>query len=475
MFFKKLFSDSLIYAIGPQIPKIASIFVLPIITKYLTPIDYGIAGIIVAYTGLLSALGDLGFSVIMVNTFYKYPLKWPIFWRQFHFYLSIWSIFYGLLQASILYLIIPADARENTWNIIACLVIPVMFFNVTTLMAARYYQFARKPLFMAIVSAGVGILSIFLNLYTIAYLKLAYMGWYITMFISSFVTFACYFYPVYFKHKLVPIFRFRKRFLYRNLKISLPVIPHNYSVYLLNSSDRLVMERTKVGTGDIGEYSLAYTFGSYMDFLGSAIGMAVGPFYAKLYSYKTEEGDRAVKFITHWLQISFIVGSFIVALWCKEMLDYLISNDELKLVYPLSIIIIMGFAYRPYYWSAINRLQYYEKTTELWKISFVAGILNVVLNILFIPIFGIIAAAITTLFSLLYIGFSGHFMKAYKKIETQKYYPITFILIILLSTLVVYLLKDVPIPQKGGITLVLFISYMLYIFRIKDGFSKIPL
>ena len=474
MFLKKLFSDSLIYAVGPQIPKIASIFVLPIITRYLTPTDYGIAGVVSAYAGLLSALGDLGFSIVMVNAFYNYPKKWPIYWRQFHFYLSVWSIIYGFLLTAVLYFIVPQEARKNTWNIIACLVIPVMFFNTTITMASRYYQFARKPLFIAIVSAGVGSLSIFLYLYTIAYLKMAYMGWYITMFICSFITFFCYFYPVYFKYKLIPIFQFRKRFLYHHLKISLPVIPHNYSVYLLNSSDRLVMERLGVKTGDIGGYNLAYTFGGYMEFVGNAIGMAVGPLYTKLYAAKNFEADRAVKFITHWLQVSFIIGSFLVALWCKEVFDVLISNNELKLVYPLAIIIIMGYAYRPYYWASINRLQYHEKTSELWKISFIAGVLNVILNIIFIPIYGVIAAAVTTLFSLLYIGYSGHFLKSFRQIETQKYYPIAFIITILISTITVFLLKDATILQKGIITLTLMGLYTIYIFRIKDDFSRIP-
>ena len=44
---------------------------------------------------------------------------------------------------------------------------------------------------------------------------------------------------------------------------------------------------------------------------------------------------------------------------------------------------------------------------------------------------GIMAAAVTTLISLLYIGFSGYRLKSFKELETQKYYPITFIIIII--------------------------------------------
>lgn len=474
MFLRKLLSDSLIYSIGPQIPKIASIFVLPIITQHLSATDYGIAGLIATYTGLLSGIGDLGFSIIMVNSFYKYPNKWQFIWRQYHFYLSIWSIIFAFLQALLLYCTIPKEARSNTFEIITLLTIPVVFFNITTTFATRYYQFARKPMFVSLVSAFVGVLAIFLNLYTIAYLKMAYMGWLYSSFICSMITFLCYLYPVYFKYKLFPIFKFRIKFLVNNLKISLPLIPHNYSSYLLNSSDRMVMDYSNIPTKNIGEYNLAYTFGGYMEFFGNAVGMAIGPTYNKLYSKKHRESDRFVYIITEWLQFSFILACFMVSLWSKELFDFLISNKQLKTVYPLAIIIIMGYAYRPYYWSAINRLQFNQKTDQLWKISFIAGLLNIILNLIFIPIYGIYAAATTTFFSLLYIGFSGYFLQVFKELETEKYYPKETMLTIILITCFVYLIKDVSVGHKLIISAFSMICYFGYILNRKNILQSIP-
>src|SRR5690606_20085589 len=108
-----------------------------------------------------------------------------------------------------------------------------------------------------------------------------------------------------------------------------------------------------------------------------------------------------------FLQIGFIAASFLVCLWCKELFQLLIKNDELQQAYGIAIIIIMGYNYRPMYWAVVNRLGFFEKTQHLWKISFVAGMLNLVLNFIFIPLFGYIAAAYTTFVSLLVIGFSG--------------------------------------------------------------------
>lgn len=473
MLIKKIFSDSLIYSVGPQIPKIASLFVLPIITKYLTSTDYGIAGIILAYTSLLSAISDLGFSVLMMNSFYNFKLKWKHYWRQYHYYLSLWAIIYSSILGIILYFIMPNEAMKHRLLIIGMFVMPSLLFNVTTIMATRYYQYASKPFFITSVSAIVGVISILLNLFTIAYLKMGYLGWFVSNFLASFLSFLCYIYPVYFKYKITPLVKFRKSFLIKSLKISLPVIPHNYSSFLLNASDRVVMERLNIKTSEIGNYNLAYTFGSYMEFFGNAIGMAIGPIYTSLFSSKSNEAAITVKFITNFLQISFIVISLIVSLWCKELFEVLIKNNDLKAVYPIAIIIIMGYSYRPYYWTAITRLQYSENTKHLWKITFLAGIINVTLNFYFIPIYGIYTAAVTTFICLLYMGFAGYFLPAFKKQETQKYYPISFMSLICILTVIVFLLKDISILNKTLVTFFFLIPYSFYLIKSRHKLAAI--
>jgi len=78
---KKLFSHSLIYGLAPQISKIAGIFALPIITKDLTDIDFGIWGTTMAYFGSLQALLLLGLTVVISNSFFKMPSQYKWLWR----------------------------------------------------------------------------------------------------------------------------------------------------------------------------------------------------------------------------------------------------------------------------------------------------------------------------------------------------------------------------------------------------------
>ena len=46
---------------------------LPIITQYLTDVDFGISGTISAYTSAISVFSTLGFGVILQNSFFKNP------------------------------------------------------------------------------------------------------------------------------------------------------------------------------------------------------------------------------------------------------------------------------------------------------------------------------------------------------------------------------------------------------------------
>lgn len=459
---RKIFSHSLIYAVGPQLPRVASLFILPVITRYLTAFDYGVYGIVTSYVGILIVLNDLGFGVVLTNSFFKHPGKWPVIWRQLHFYLLLWAVVFSLLVAVLILFTIPAGAVENAWPLIFIHTVTYIFFNPAVIIGTKYYQLAQKPLFIMYTSAISGIVTVSLTLYTIAWLKMGYMGWFVSIFAGSLVQFLFFIYPVYFKYKLHPLFRFRKRFLTKQLKISLPVVPHSYASFLLNSSDRIVMDRQNIGTPEIGKYNMAYTVGSYFDFFGNAVALAVNPVYITLFSKQTKQADDAVFYITRWMQFGFLLLGFCLSLWAREIFDILISNNTLVEVYPIAIFIIMGYVYRPYYWATVNRLQFNEQTTQLWKISLIAGLANLVLNIILVPVFGITVAAITTFFCFLYMGFAGYYLDAFKKTNSRNYYPLPMAGLIILATVVVYFLKDIPVPVKTITTLGAVLLFALY-------------
>lgn len=469
---KKLLSHSFLYAVGPQVPKLANFLVLPIVTQYLTAVDYGIYGTLLAYSGLLGGIKSLGFDVLLVNSFFK-KTAWKTYWGVYLGGLLLFNCIFGLAFFLILYYIMPDEVGDNRLNVVLLIVVPSLLFDHIKKFGGRYYQLLQKPKFIAITTAISGVVVILLNLYTIAYLGLGYLGWFISSAAGSLLVFGFYSYTLFNTAKIRPLFTSSLKFWKRSLKISLPTVPHQYSSYLLNSSDRLVMDRMHVPIDEIGTYNLAYIFGGYMEMFGQAINMAVAPMITSLYSKKTKIAEKQVQQFIFFLMACFILILSTIALWTKELFQLLIRNDSLLDAYPIAIIIIMSYSYRPLKIGGMNKLFFYEHTNKLWRISFIAGMLNVVLNIIFIPLFGIYVAAITTFISMVYFAISPYYIKEYRAMENERFYAEYWMIGVILLTGLIYMLRDISITYKVGISLFFLFIFLLYFKKSKEDLSKI--
>jgi O-antigen/teichoic acid export membrane protein len=455
---KKLFSHTAIYGLAPQIPRIVSVFTLPIITKYLTEIDFGVYGVITAIAGSIAVLGNLGLNVILSNSFFKSPGQYKWGWRQIYGFLMIWNYPFALLLGLLLYFFIPVEASSNALYIIILNVLPVVFFGPTMVLGNMYYQLKQQPLQIAYRSVIAGFISIILNVYFIAVLKMGYMGWFLSGCISTMIMQASYWWPLNRKLGIKPIFNFKWRYIKNSLKVALPTVPHFYSSYLLDISDRAVMRILAVNTGDIGKYNAAYTVANIVQKIGVAAGKAVSPMLYQTYKDNDEYEARKMIFI---LQTIFLCMTFILSIWLKEIFMFLIKNEELAQVYPLGIIIIMAYNYRPMYLGANNRLFYHEKTKVLLKVTFTAGFINLILNFVLIKYFGYQVAAFTTFAALMYMGYAGYFLKEYKQTETLNYYPLLWLFLTVLLTILGYVLVEVDYIFKIVITVSILLGVTL--------------
>jgi O-antigen/teichoic acid export membrane protein len=436
---KKLLSHSAIYGLAPNIPKVAGILVLPVITKYLSEVDYGIAGTIAAYTGTIAVFSTLGMDIVLSVSFYKHPIRYKWIWRQIYGFLQCWIIVFAVIQSILLYFIIPDEAEENKWAIIFYSNFSTVFFGATSLLGILHYRLLQKPLPIATRSVISGLATVFANLLFVAYFKMGYMGWYISSFISGCFINLSYWRVVNKTWGLSPIYNFKRRTIKRYLKIALPTIPHYYSGYLLNSSNRLVMDRLNLSVGIIGNYNIAAQFGGYFDMFAHAMGAAVNPMAMEQIR---DDRENTAKRLMYYMLTIIMSATFLFSLWSKEILFVLIKNDELQKAYPLAAILAMAYNYRPMYIASSNMFFYYENTKGLLKITFVAGVLCFVGYMVSIPLWGIFGAAVVNYVFLLYMGYSGFFMKGFKE-KTKVSYPYvqTLMLTVFATVLVLFLVE----------------------------------
>jgi len=436
---KTLLKNGVLFSIAPFLPKVVNIFLLPIMTKYLTDVDFGISGTISAYTSAISAFSTLGLTVVLQNSFFKTPLKYREIWKQIYGLLIIWMWIYAIIQSFILYFCIPEEAQENKWWIIILTNFSTVLFGPTSTIGSSYYIYSKQSFPIVWRSFFASILTILVDFVLIVYFKLGYMGWYVGTFAGIFFSNITYWYPVNKKLQLNPTFTFDFRLIKHSLSVGLPTIPHYYSHFLLEGSGRLVQDQYDVAQAEIGRLNISQQICAIFNLAAKGMSDAISPFVME--AIKNEGKDRILKISTIYISLIFS-GAFFFAIWSKEIFSIMLSNESLASSYPYFILFIMAICYRPMYVLSSYYFFYHEETKKLLFVSFISGVIALSLYIILTPFWGIWGFLIGHYLSCLYYGYSGFFSSVYKNYAIVKLPYILIMCVQIIITLLAYFIVE---------------------------------
>jgi O-antigen/teichoic acid export membrane protein len=236
------------------------------------------------------------------------------------------------------------------------------------------------------------------------------MAWLYSQAVSSALLAAYFGYFLYVKERIRPSFHFNKNEIVSDLKIATPLIPKEYATYLLNSSDRVLLDRFGVSQNKIGQYSIAYSFASYFENIQAQANQVLTPIVFDLYKTGSELAMQTVgKLIRAWFYISLLMAT-LLGLWIPDIFRLLYRKAELSAAYPMAIVLIFGFCYRPIYVAIVDKAIYDKRTMEVLKITVVAALSNVLLNLVFIGYYETWAATFNTVIAYFIMGVAGYFL-----------------------------------------------------------------
>lgn len=274
---------------------------------------------------------------------------------------------------------------------------------------------------------------------TISLLKLSNLGVYsiIYGYLIVQIVFGLFFYVYHFiKDRTF----FDKEYWTYALKFNIPLIPHYVSLIILGQSDRLMIKRF-CGFADAGIYGFGYQLASVMSVLINAINGSRVPWTYECLRDKVYDGLRKVSVYLTVL-IGFIVLA--VSLLSPEIVRIVTLTPAKFEAYRISIYVIpvvaLGLFFTFVYDLFCSIEFYYGRTKYIMVASCIGAALNVALNAVFIPIFGLIAAAYTTLFCYIVFMFMHYFfMRKICREENMKEKPYNEKIILLISALMVIL------------------------------------
>lgn len=175
------------------------------------------------------------------------------------------------------------------------------------------------------------------------------------------------------------------------LNFNIPLIPHYLSLIVLGQADR-IMIKSSCGESDAGIYSFSYQLASAMNVFVSAINGSRVPW---TYEQLREGAYDELKKISNLLCM-FMGGIVIlVSLLSPDVIRFLGTAEYSMATYVIPVV-AMGIYFTFVYDMFCGVEFYYGATKYVMTASCIGAILNIILNAIFIPIYGFIAAAYTT-------------------------------------------------------------------------------
>lgn len=250
---------------------------------------------------------------------------------------------------------------------------------------------------------------------------------------------------------------------------SAPLIAHYLSSVILGQADRIMISRF-VGDGAAGIYSVAYSVSMILTILTTSSNQALVP---KLYENIKEDNLDKLKKTIYLLLVATALALDFIMLFGPEIIRIVATDEYIDAIWvipPIMSSLLFTFIYQLF----ANIEFYFKKNEYIIFASIVAAIANVALNYYFIPIYGFIAAAYTSLFCYIVYGVF-HYYCAYCLIKKNKlYWPfnvssVLFIACVLMGLMVVSLL----LYQYSTIRYAVICVSMLLLFKYKSKIIKL--
>lgn len=391
----KLFKTASIYIVVEFLNKSIPFILLPVLTRYLTPSEYGTLSLFIVYIYILMILCSLGLtSSISVNFHQLHRGSMPIYnGTSFLIILCSWVVF---LLTTLLFGTFLSDliGIPFFWLI---MIFPIVLTNIYFLNYTNLLQLDMKPIRFSIFQLSKSFLEGLLSIVFVVVFLRSWEGRAESMLIGSVIFF---FVVVYFmiKDRYLPrkIF-FSKKYAKDGLSFGLPLVPHQISYWIKTGLDRYLIAFL-ISQEAVGIYSAGYQVGFSIFILVSAVNQAIVPYlYKKLKKGKEVDKNKLVKLTYKYFLLLLILGVLTTTI-IPELLTFFLGDNYLE---ASSIIPFLCFSavIHGMYLMVLNYIFYFKESKKLAVITFSTGLIHMLLSYNFIKLFGIQGAAIATFLS----------------------------------------------------------------------------
>jgi O-antigen/teichoic acid export membrane protein len=405
----RLAKHSAIYGLGAVVPRLIALLLLPLYTRFLTPADYGAVETLLALSAVLATVLRAGIGVAFVRFWFHSPdpeRRLAVLRTAFWFTTASASV--GLvaglsLAEPISEFAFASDAHAGTVR--AAFVALWAQMNFEQLVAVFRVE-ERSAAFVAANLASVAITVAA----TVLLVVVEGMGGTGVLLGSATGALVVYVVLLVYRRALLGL-EFDRSLLREMNRFGLPLVPGGLAMWTTTFGNRIFLVKLADAT-EVALYSVGFRLVSALTVLFVAFRTAWPPF-----AYSIEDDREArrtyafvltyVLFVALWLAVALSL----LAPWLVRLLTTPAFYEGSRVVPPLAFSAVL-FAGYLVVGIGLGRAR---RTGSNWTVTGSALLVNVVLNVLLIPPFGMMGAAAATLaaYALMFAGIAWYAQRVF--------------------------------------------------------------
>lgn len=414
-YIKSALKNSFIYSIGNISTKLIGIILVPLYTRHLSLNDYGMLSILEVSSQLLIAV----FSANLYTAFFRWYWEKEYIDRQKSiFFTTFLSLIFisGLMVVGVFgfsgRLSILLFDKTNFCNLIKIMAVAAAF-QIFMDLSSALMRVQEKPTLYVSTNVTKLVFTFILTIVFVGKFNWGIGGIYKAQILG---------YIIYFI--LVSGYLFRNirvklelRILQSMIRFSLPLMISSISGVLLSVADRFCLKFLGE-LSYVGLYSLGYKIASTIKvFIISSVNLAISPMIYKVMD-KPNNKRFYSKIMTYFAfgTMIFVIG---LSVFGQEIIKVLAKNKEFWNAYHVIPIIAFSFFFEMLRDTALTGLNITKRTPVIARIIIFSSMLNIVTNVILIPLFNYLGSAFSSLISqVIFFLLVLH--------SSQKYYPVPY-------------------------------------------------
>ncbi|HZE73245.1 MAG TPA: oligosaccharide flippase family protein [Pyrinomonadaceae bacterium] len=390
---RRLSSQTLIYGLGDAVTRVAALILLPIYTRFLTPDDYGKFAIATLFATVLALILDFGQRTAFFR--FYFDTDDPIARRKL-----TGTVLLFLLLASTAVLIPltlsfnrlgPLLVRDASLVPLIQISLISTFFDVGSAIPFAIFRARQYAAKYAALSLARFTINVTLNIIAIVVLHLGVVG----LVYANLGTSALFFLICLVLTVRDIEWTIEPTLLKQLLRFGLPLIPAGLAYWILNLSDRFFLQRYADLT-QVGLYSVSYSIAAVLHMVIGWFNTAYAPY---CYSIAKEPGATTIyaRVMVYSIALLTLLGLGL-SLFAREALA-LLTPPSYHAAAPIVPLIVLSYLFFEVYYIVSFGFDLTRKTGYAPFIIGTSALINLGLNVVLIPRYGMYGAAVATLVS----------------------------------------------------------------------------